>query len=127
MRYVLDSSVVIDHVRGRPGAHDFLRQVVMAGGELWSVTPVRTEVIAGMRGDEEDRTMRLLDSLRWLEVTTELADHAGRLAMRYVRSHAGIGAVDYLLAAGTTNLGATLLTRNVKHFPMFDGLKPAYA
>ncbi len=127
MRYVLDSSVIIDHIRGRVGASLVLRDIVLAGGELWSVTPVRTEVIADIREDHGSRTMRFLDSLTWLDVTKELADDAGRLAMKYVRSYPGIGAVDYLLAAGSARLNASLLTRNVKHFPMLEGLQPAYS
>jgi hypothetical protein len=31
------------------------------------------------------------------------------------------------VAAGTRLLGAELLTMNVRHFPMIDGLRPAYA
>ena len=33
---------------------------------------------------------------------------------------------DYLVAATSIVLGAPLLTTNVRHFPMFEGLEPAY-
>ncbi|HSS77889.1 MAG TPA: type II toxin-antitoxin system VapC family toxin, partial [Thermoanaerobaculia bacterium] len=33
---------------------------------------------------------------------------------------------DYLIAATTLLLDADLLTTNVRHFPMIDGLQPAY-
>lgn len=80
----------------------------------------------GARPSEVGHTRALLDSLRWHDVTVELADAAGGLAARYLRSHAGIDIVDYLVAAATQRLEATLLTRNVRHFPMFEGLRPAY-
>jgi hypothetical protein len=126
MVVVVDTSVLVDHLRGDARATERLAGAVEAGDELWSVTPVRTEVLAGARADEEEAISRLLGQLQWLDVTTELADAAGRLAATYLRSHAGIDTIDYLLAAGTQHLDAALLTLNVRHFPMFEGLQPAY-
>lgn len=51
---------------------------------------------------------------------------AGRLAQRYHASHGGIDTVDYVIAAAAESLGASLLTLNVRHFPMFPDLEPAY-
>lgn len=126
MRRMIDTSVLIDHLRGAGEAHELLRDAFAAGDELWSVTVVRTEVLAGMRPREEPATHRLLDLLRWLDVDLELADHAGALARRYLRSHRTIDTVDYLIAAATDRLGAQLETLNVRHFPMFPSLQPAY-
>ncbi len=125
-RVVIDTSVLIDHLRGRPETVDLLVELVSRGVETWSVTPVRTELLAGMLPREEEPTLRLLDRLRWQDVTLEVADAAGRLANRYPRSHPGIDTVDYLIAAATQHLGARLLTQNVKHFPMLAGLERAY-
>ncbi len=75
---------------------------------------------------ERKLTEQLLDQPLWLEVDAELADHAGKLARTHRRSHPGIGLADYLIAAGVERLGARLLTRNVKHFPMLPDLEPAY-
>ncbi|HET7026448.1 MAG TPA: type II toxin-antitoxin system VapC family toxin, partial [Candidatus Limnocylindrales bacterium] len=119
---VVDTSVLIDHLRGDQRATEVLRAASDAGDELWSVTPVRTEILAGALPDERDRIDLLLGQLRWLDVTMELADTAGRIAQPFVRSHPGIDTVDYLLAATTEHLGAELLTLNVRHFPMLSGL-----
>jgi hypothetical protein len=126
MRVFVDSSVLIDHLRGYTPATDLLLRLVRAGDELWSVTPVRTEIIAGMRPGEEAATRALLDQLRWLEVDVDLADHAGDIARGYVRTHPGVDTVGYLLAAGAARLSASLVTLNVRHFPMVEGLEPAY-
>ncbi len=126
MRVLVDSSVLIDHLRGHPPATDLLLRLVRAGDELWSITPVRTEIIAGMRPGEEAATRALLDQLRWLEVDVDLADHAGDMARGYVRPHPGVDTVDYLLAAGAARLDAGLLTLNIRHFPMIEGLQPAH-
>jgi predicted nucleic acid-binding protein len=123
---VMDSSVLIDHLRGDQRATDRIRSASEAGDELWSVTPVRTEIFAGALPGEEARIERLFAQLRWLDVTAELADAAGRLARPFVRSHRGIDVVDYLLAAATVQLEGRLLTLNVRHFPMLPDLERAY-
>jgi predicted nucleic acid-binding protein len=57
---------------------------------------------------------------------TEVAKVGGVLARRYRPSYGGIEDVDYLIAATALLLDADLLTTNVKHFPMLEGLQPAY-
>jgi hypothetical protein len=123
---VVDSSVLIDHLRGDARAQALLVDRANAGDEIWSVTVVRTEVLAGVRRGEEAATGALLASLKWQDVTVDVADRAGELARRFLRSHPGVDTVDYLIAAATEILGGALLTQNVKHFPMFHGLKPVY-
>lgn len=124
---MVDSSVLIDHLRGHAGAVACLDDANERGDELWSVPPVRTEVLAGLRANEAASMADLFGVLRWLDVTVDLADAAGLLAARYRRSHSGIDVVDYLVAAAAHRLQARLLTRNVRHFPMIEGLRPAYA
>ena len=79
-----------------------------------------------MREGERDRTQTLMRAIEWMPVDEQLADLAGELARRFVRSHRGIGAADYLVAATALWLEAELLTLNVKHFPMFRGLTRPY-
>ncbi|MEW5847259.1 MAG: type II toxin-antitoxin system VapC family toxin [Myxococcota bacterium] len=126
MRRLLDTSVLIDHLRGVERAVELLTTFAAAGDELWSVTPVRTEVLAGMRRGEEKKTMLLLNALAWQVVTEEVADRAGVLARRFLRSHPGVDTVDYIIAAAALELGAQLVTLNLKHFPMFSDLRRPY-
>ena len=51
---------------------------------------------------------------------------AGELGRACRRSHHGIGTVDLVIAATVQELGLELATGNVKHFPMFPGLRPPY-
>lgn len=126
MILVIDSSVLIDHLRGDQRATDRIRSASEAGDELWSVTPVRTEILAGALPGEAGPIERLLGQLRWLDVTMDLAEAAGRIAQTYCRSHPGVDTVDYLVAATTEHLAGQLVTLNVRHFPMLSGLRPAY-
>ena len=126
MTVLLDTSVLIDHLRGDPRAVELLDDLVVADEAVWAATPTRTELLAGIRVRERDALGRLFAALAWADITTVIADDAGELARRYRRSHQGIDAVDYLVAAAARSLGARLLTLNVRHFPMFPTLKPAY-
>lgn len=126
MIVVVDTSVLIDHLRGHPQAIKRLVDAVSQGHALWSVTVVRTELLAGMRPSEDQATRSLIHAFQWQDVTVEVADRAGALARRYRKSHQGVDTIDFIVGAATELLGGTLLTQNVKHFPMLKGLRPAY-
>jgi len=123
---VVDTSVLIDHLREDDRAHAALRQARKIDQRVSASVLTKVEILAGMRPSERELTRRLLDSIEWLEVDDDLAERAGDLAARYLRSHPGIEAVDYVIAATVQRLGASLLTRNLKHFPMLDGLTNPY-
>lgn len=126
MTTVVDTSVLIDHLREDDRAHAALRQARKIDQRVSASVLTKVEILAGMRPSERELTRRLLDSIEWLEVDDDLAERAGDLAARYLRSHPGIEAVDYVIAATVQRLGASLLTRNLKHFPMLDGLTDPY-
>ncbi len=126
MAIVVDTSVLIDHLRGEEAARGALRGAAADGERLVASVLTRVEVLAGMRIAEERATRRLLDSLDWIEVDAELAERAGILANRYLPSHPGVDPVDYVIAATAERLDARLWTRNVRHFPMFPELESPY-
>jgi len=123
---LIDTSVLIDHLRGDRRAVELLDDLVIVDEAVWAATPTRAELLVGIRGSERDALGRLFAALASVDITTTIADDAGELAHRYRRSHPGIDTVDYLIAAAARSLGARLLTLNVRHFPMFPALKPAY-
>jgi predicted nucleic acid-binding protein len=123
---LLDTSVLVDHLRGDPRAVQLLDDLVIADEAIWAATPTRTELLAGVRARERDALARLFSALAWVDITNAVADEAGELAHRYRRSHPGIDTADYLIAGAARTIGARLLTLNVRHFPMFPGLRPPY-
>jgi predicted nucleic acid-binding protein len=125
MPTLIASDVFIDILDGDDRAFDFLVRARRIDAIL-SVTPVRTEVLGGVRVDNVRRTMRLLGLVQWLDVTVELADVAAGLTRRHRPAHSGIGLIDYLLAAAAIEVDGVVATRNVRHFPMFPGLRPPY-
>ena len=96
------------------------------GDELWSSYVVRAELLAGMRVEEETATRDLIGLISWVEVDESSSEAAGALGRRFLRSHTGIDVADLIVAALTEHLEAQLQTTNVKHFPIFVGLKSPY-
>jgi len=123
---LIDTTIAVDHLRGASPAVDLLTALIDNGDDLLASELVRFELLAGIRDKELVAVEEFCSALRWVEVTEDVARVAGQLARRYRKSHSGIGAVDYLIAATAIVIDADLLTTNVRHFPMFTKLKPAY-
>jgi len=123
MSTVIDTSVIIDILRGLPAAADYLEGLedVPACSEI-----TRVEVTRGLRSAERVPTERLFQQLRWVAVDESIARRAGELGRRWRTSHPGISSPDLVIAATAEQLGADLATSNVKHFPMFKRLQPPY-
>lgn len=126
MTVLLDTSVLIDHLRGNAAAREAMAGAVSDGHRLAASIVVKVEILAGMRPAEEAATRRLLDVLEWFPVDDPIAEAAGQLANRYLRSHPSVDPVDFIIAATAVAQDASLWTRNIKHFPMFDGLTSPY-
>jgi len=121
--HVLDTSVLIDVLRGSQAATDWLAGLdeVPLCSEI-----TRAEVLRGVRSPERARTERLLDALRWAPVDEAISRRAGELCRRHRRSHRALGVADLLVAATALVYEAELATGNVRHYPMFPGLRPPY-
>ena len=127
MNLVLDTSVLIDHLRGRSrAASELIPDAIDRGDELWSSYVVRAELLAGMRIEEEQATRDLMRLISWWEVDESVSEAAGALGRRYLRSHPGIEVADLIVAALAQHLDADLKTTNLTHFPMFPELKAPY-
>lgn len=125
MSVVVDTSILIDVLRGGSEARDLLRRE-RGNGPLHASEITRLEVLAGMRLKEEDRTRALFRAFVWHPLDEELTEIAGELGRRWLQSHSGIDSADLAIAATAVALNARLLTRNVRHFPMFEGLAAPY-
>jgi hypothetical protein len=125
-RLVVDADVLIDVFRDVAPAIDLIAKARRRNDAFMSVTPVRTEVLRGASPGSLSAVGAFLSNLRWLDVDVDLADRAGEIGRPFQRSHQGISVTDLLLAAAVERVGGQLLTRNVRHFPMFPDLQSAY-
>lgn len=123
MSVVLDTSVLVDHLRGLKAATEYLAGL---DDRPWCSEISRIEVIQGLRSSERRPANRLFALITWIPLDESVARRAGELGRRWRRSHPGIGAADLAIAATAEEIGAPLATRNLKHFPMFENLRAPY-
>jgi len=117
----------VDHLRGFGRATALLEELVQSDERLVASELTQFELLSGIRTDEGAALERFSLVVDWVPVLEDVSRQAGAYARSYRRSHSGIGAVDYLIAATASVLGAGLLTVNVRHFPMFEDLEAPYS
>jgi predicted nucleic acid-binding protein len=119
---LIDSDVLIEHLRGNADARDWLVQARRTSGPLAISVISLTEIAGGMRSPERREVIRLLGSMQRFEVSEQVAWRAATLMREYRRSHSGISLGDYLIAATALTEGLELATMNVRHYPMVPAL-----
>lgn len=125
MTALVDTSVLIDYLRGHSGAGEVL-EAERALAPLHASEITRLEILAGMRPHEEGGTRSLLSTLMWHAVDGEVAEAAGVLGRQWLASHHTIDGANLAIAATAIRNGSRLLTRNIRHFPMFTDLQLPY-
>lgn len=123
---LVDSDVLIAHLRGERLATDWLLEARRTTGPLATSAVSVVEVAGGMRSQERPEVGRLFASLRTFPVNERVAWRAAELMRTYRRSHTGIGLGDYLVAATAETEGCELATLNIRHYPMFARLRAPF-
>jgi predicted nucleic acid-binding protein len=123
---LLDSSVVIDYLRDRSEAVTVVEAVLVESEWIGACEIVRFEVLAGVRPQETQAVEALFAYLGWVPVDERISRRAAALAREHRPAFGEIEDADYLIAATALDLDARLVTANVRHFPMLEGLEPAY-
>ena len=118
---LVDTDVLIAHLRGIPAARDWVITSRLQGPLAISAVTV-TELTGSMRSNERHEVWALLGTLRVEPVTELIARRAGELMRTYRRGNIGIGLGDYLIGATVMTQGHKLATLNIKHFPMLPEL-----
>lgn len=119
MALLLDTTVLIDALRGRPTAQR-VRELRDAAQMPWICAVNVDEVIRGTDGDgdEEALVIRFLKGLRLAPLGQAEGERAGRWRRDHARNGITLSQADCLIAASAVGVGARLATGNPKHFPM---------
>jgi predicted nucleic acid-binding protein len=107
-KVLLDSDVLIDHLRGR-------RHLQTAGLAVSVIT--RTELHAGPER-EEPAVDAMLAELEEIQVDATIARRAGR-----IQRATGLKIADALIAATALEHDMAVMTRNRRHFTRVTGLR----
>ena len=116
MRYLLDTTLVIDHAHGYEPAMALLHRLYEEGAELFTCDVVVCEALSG--GTDEHRAVvdRLLQALEYVATDPDAARAAGASRLGRHQAGARLGLGDALIAAVAGGLGATIVTRNRPDF-----------
>ncbi len=119
--FVLDTGILIRHLRDRPGFKALLKRLAEEG-DLIIASFTRLEIVRGMKDHERDRTFLLLNSLVTHPLDAATADRAGMLIRAELAHRRTVAGPDAVIAATALMAGATLVTTNPRHFS-FPGSK----
>lgn len=116
-RYLFDTDVLIDYLRGEAAAVDYVESC----SEALLVSSITVaELFAGVReGGERAALGAFLGAFEVVPLDQAIAEKGGLFRRDYGKSH-GTGLADALIAATAALRQADLVTLNRKHFPMFE-------
>jgi predicted nucleic acid-binding protein len=121
--FLLDTDVLVDFFRGESKAVAFVKP---NSDRIILSSIVVAELYAGVKGEAEQSALDNFISLfRVVPINAGIAKAGGLYKRDYGKSH-GVGLADAILAASAEAEHAELKTLNIKHYPMFRSLKPAY-
>lgn len=118
-RILLDSTVLIDALRGRP-AGERLRALRRQGDEPWTCAISIEEIWRGLLPGEEAIAQRLARGLRCAPLGPPEGVRAGRWRRQFAGRGITLHPADCLIAAAAAGVNARLATGNPADFPMDD-------
>jgi predicted nucleic acid-binding protein len=117
---LLDSDILIDHLRGYEPARQYLKR--FEAGEMQGYLSIITvaELAAGQmrQAQEEEKVQQLLALFTPIALDFDLAWRAGEIRRQY---HTRLA--DALIAATALSRYLPLSTRNLQHFTPIEGLR----
>lgn len=117
MLVLLDSTVLIDYLRGHPVSERV--ESLMDRGDVAATTGINVEeVVRGLLPREVPAAEALFEGLVILPVGAEEGWQAGYWRRQFASQGTTLAQADCLIAAAAFRAGAALATANVRDFPM---------
>ena len=115
---LLDTTVVIDLLRGRTETAARLRALHAAGDTPYTCAVNVEETVRGLRPAEHSPVRRLFAGLRIVPLGEREGWQAGEWRREHARRGRTLTQADCLVAAAALAIGGRLATGNVRDFPM---------
>ena len=124
----LDTSFIIDLLRGNNKIQSLVRQLGGSSEDISVASPTIVEIVRGLkignfREGESEKVNELLSSLNVLNLDKESAILAGNVEADLIRKGEIIELEDILIGAIALHNNQTLITKNHKHFSRIKNLK----
>jgi predicted nucleic acid-binding protein len=116
MRYLLDSTLLIDHANRDEPAGQLLERLHSGPHELYTCDVVTCETLSQGDGSHLRDLRVLLDALEYVATSPEAARWAAASRLKRHRAGGRLGLGDSLIAGVAAQLGATVVTRNRPDF-----------
>lgn len=117
MLRVLDSTVLIDYLRGRPAVARVA--ALREAGDVAATTAINVEeIVRGLRPTEADSAVQLFTGLVVLPIDKRAGWQAGEWRRTFASRGITLWQADCMIAATALRHGGTLVTGNPKDFPM---------
>ena len=117
---LLDTTVLIDLLRGRPAAFNGVRALRAGEDSVHACAINVEETVRGLRPGEHDAVRTLFSALRILPLTERVGWQAGEWRREFSERGLTLAQADCLIAAAAVAAGARLATGNPKDFPMAE-------
>lgn len=115
---LLDTTVLIDALRGRPGTIERLARIRRDGDLPFTCAVNVEEVFRGLRPSEAVAAGALFLGLRLAPLRLEEGERAGSWRRDFAERGVTLAQADCLVAAAAVGVSARLATGNVRRFPM---------
>jgi predicted nucleic acid-binding protein len=118
MAYLIDTCILIDHLRGYVPARDWLvSSMVGTSDDVYISVITLTELLSGVTLQQEKPLRQLVSVMKCLCIDEAVARAAGEYLRKWRPGH-GLDVPDALIAATAKQYGLSLATLNRRHFPM---------
>jgi predicted nucleic acid-binding protein len=115
--YLLDSTVLIDYLRGRPAVERV--SALREAGDVPATTAVNVdEIVRGLRAGEDASARSLFTGLAVLPLGRRVGWQAGEWRRQFAALGITLYQADCLIAGAASVHKAVLVTGNPKDFPM---------
>ena len=115
--YLLDTTIIIDHLRGDKKVNSYLEKIGQRGDIAGCCCINIAEIYSGMLEKEAEKTDRFINRLYYYEVTREISKVAGKLRQKYQKKGKTLATTDIIIGAAALIYDLILVTKNIKHYP----------
>ena len=119
-KYLLDSDIIIWHLRGRKEITEMLKDLQRSGLPACSAISVLEVQLGVKTKDEEEKTNRFLESLKVFDVNMDIAKIAAQLIRVHKTKGVTIDIPDSIIASTCISHDLILVTYNRKHYPISE-------